>query len=484
MAETESETVTESYQEADEGKRMLWKNIFDRNGKKDKETKLQTPEMKKAASIRELVRRASIADPSCNIFGSEKHRYQLNPPVSLEEVRRFEERYHLHLPEEYVFFLTEVGNGGAGPYYGLYPLEKIEVYTEYLESYTEKEAEEYPAFIDKSLTPEAWAARMKEAEACGNEEYDAIMKKVCAGLIVIGTQGCTYDNLLLCKGSENGNIVYIDWNLEPEYGPFFTKMTFLQWYERYFTEIIEDHDVTSYGYRCLKSEEELMNAYRELAESEAVSDAAAALLPGKRELIAGFYRFKKAGHQTVDFLAGLQEPDLDAMRMELLFRFDVSRGMDVFEQLLGGGNPKGAVQCARRMPKQYKDKYYPEMLELLYREGIEEKNRILYFLHDCGCRKAKDIIAFAMDPGNSEDVRKTAVYVVGTCGDKMDYISQLIKLMRGDSYWLAHTALQAAARTESRELLDTYEWMWEKYQSDQVMCSNLKIAFQTNGVKR
>lgn len=54
-------------------------------------------------------------------------------------MKRFEARYNVKLPPEYVFFITQVGNGGAGPYYGLYPLEKLAVYTEYLERYAKED---------------------------------------------------------------------------------------------------------------------------------------------------------------------------------------------------------------------------------------------------------------------------------------------------------------------------------------------------------
>lgn len=64
----------------------------------------------------------------------------------------------------------------------------------------------------------------------------------------------------------------------------------------------------------------------------------------------------------------------------------------------------------------------------------------------------------------------------------MNYVRELSELMRGESYWLAHTALQAVFRSKCRKLDDTYLWMWEKYKTDRMMSANLKIAFQTNGI--
>lgn len=451
------------------------------------------PHPARASYLKSLVTQAGVRDPSRLIFGADHHNYKLNPPASPEQVRRFEEKHNLLLPEEYKFFLTQIGNGGAGPYYGLYSLEEVERYTEYLEtpeitetpdSTVKARTEEAPApaFIDRRMTPEDWAARMEELDNCGEEEYDSLMYKLCAGMLVIGTQGCTYDTVLMCKGSECGKIVYIDWNLEPKYGPFFTGMPFLYWYEMYFQEILQDHNLTSYGYLCLKSEKELIQTFRETDKKTAAENNRDYPTLDKEQLLSSFFRLKTAAAETIDFLAELKEPELDAMRTELLFRFDLHKGLQVFEQLLAGSNPDAAICCARRMPEEEKHRYYQPMLRLLYEGNITGKNRLLYFLRDCECRRAKDIIAFAMDCENDEETRKTAVYVIGACDDKMDYVTELSELMRGESYWLAHTALQAVFRIKCSKLNDTYLWIWEKYKTDKVMRANLKAAFQTNGI--
>ena len=56
------------------------------------------------------------------VFGAAHHGYALAPTLSEAEVKAFEERHRIVLPEEYRAFLTEVGNGGAGPDYGINPL--------------------------------------------------------------------------------------------------------------------------------------------------------------------------------------------------------------------------------------------------------------------------------------------------------------------------------------------------------------------------
>jgi hypothetical protein len=63
-------------------------------------------------------------DPGRDIFGSWLHQYKLNPPLPTSVVEAFEGLHGISLPEDYRSFITEEGNGGAGPYYGLCPFGK------------------------------------------------------------------------------------------------------------------------------------------------------------------------------------------------------------------------------------------------------------------------------------------------------------------------------------------------------------------------
>lgn len=60
------------------------------------------------------------ADPRFERFGAERHRYRLGPTLSVDELIRFERDRGIALPASYRSFLTAVGDGGAGPFYGMY----------------------------------------------------------------------------------------------------------------------------------------------------------------------------------------------------------------------------------------------------------------------------------------------------------------------------------------------------------------------------
>ena len=60
------------------------------------------------------------------IFGARKHEFVLNPCLSDREVTDFENTHGLSLPHDYRSFLISVGNGGAGPAYGVFKLGEMD----------------------------------------------------------------------------------------------------------------------------------------------------------------------------------------------------------------------------------------------------------------------------------------------------------------------------------------------------------------------
>ncbi|GAA2542072.1 SMI1/KNR4 family protein [Winogradskya consettensis] len=74
------------------------------------------------AEIRARLAAAHAADPALERFHGMRNGYLLGPPLTDSQVAVFEGRHGITLPEDYRTFLLEVGNGGAGPHHGLFPL--------------------------------------------------------------------------------------------------------------------------------------------------------------------------------------------------------------------------------------------------------------------------------------------------------------------------------------------------------------------------
>ncbi|MBW4702767.1 MULTISPECIES: SMI1/KNR4 family protein [unclassified Micromonospora] len=60
------------------------------------------------------------------VFGAADHGWQLELPLTTEELAQAEAQFQVELPAEYRSFLLEAGRGGAGPAYGLFPMRRLD----------------------------------------------------------------------------------------------------------------------------------------------------------------------------------------------------------------------------------------------------------------------------------------------------------------------------------------------------------------------
>lgn len=147
-------------------------------------------------------------------------RYVLNPCLSEEDVAAFEVRYRVTLPREYRTFLTQVGNGGAGPSFGLFPLG----------TYGDQALE--ADILDGLHVPfDEDAAEDREGED-DPLDWDEVMY----GGMIIATEGCARWFWLIVSGPNAGEIWF---DARPdgeapecvvgEMGP----LSFWEWYEEW-----------------------------------------------------------------------------------------------------------------------------------------------------------------------------------------------------------------------------------------------------------
>lgn len=429
-------------------------------------------EQEYAAYLRDLVQKASLADPERKVFGASSHQYKLNPVLPLEDVQAYQEKYHVELPSEYVFFITEVGNGGAGPYYGIYPLNIDEPGVENVGA----------PFITSHLTENQWVGKLQpicgeDREDCSDALYEQIEAEIQRGTYAVGTQGCTYESIVVVSGPEANRIFYIDvgWNYENV--PYDTGMTFLEWYENFFLEIIAGNRMDSYGTRIIKTEQELIEAFEYTEDLEQ-----------RKSILDSFVRFLKPKPETIQFFHELSEDTFAGEKLALLLLYDTEEGLGLFEHLLAK-NPVAALANSMLVPKDRLPEFYKTLLDLLYtiENGSEKKYRylslhdiLLYRLEECPQFRAQDILMFLEKDSLTDGDIQTALYTLGQLPDKMEAVDTLAHFMKNGSYWVAHAALQAMCHTRCRRLEPVYLEMWERYHTDSCMAANLKIAFETN----
>jgi hypothetical protein len=80
------------------------------------------------ATMREAVHALATADPGHRRFGASHHGYALSPALSIAQLAALEGRLGSALPYDVRGFAAEVGAGGAGPGYGIVPIDRAAAY--------------------------------------------------------------------------------------------------------------------------------------------------------------------------------------------------------------------------------------------------------------------------------------------------------------------------------------------------------------------
>ena len=190
--------------------------------------------------LRSLLEKARTADADLKQFGAESHKYQWNPPASLKEIEEFEQETGIVLPDGYRNFLLQAGNGGAGPFYGIFPISA---------------SKGWPIEPDKL----PWLAPDKSVE----ELEDVPDWK--RGCIPIGSQGDTYITCLMVTGPDRGRVVYIEYERSWIFFP--REPDFLSWYTRWLREAAAGYDMGWFGI-FLDGDEETLQKYYAQADTE------------------------------------------------------------------------------------------------------------------------------------------------------------------------------------------------------------------------
>ena len=123
--------------------------------------------------VRRSLKQLKSAKPAA--FGIPFHGCILNPTLAESVVRQFETDHRVALPPDYRHFLTQIGNGGAGPYYGVFPLGLMDGNSSDLEQWHENDGL-IGELSEPFLPTEAWNDLTSEpdSELSGRnpEEYE------------------------------------------------------------------------------------------------------------------------------------------------------------------------------------------------------------------------------------------------------------------------------------------------------------------------
>jgi hypothetical protein len=195
-----------------------------------------------SSEIRDRVAQLRAAGVVHSIFGANGHRFELAPPIEVNALIAWEREHGVELPADYRDYLVALGNGGAGPSYGIFPLGMWDGLGGELVPIGDALGELRAPFPHR----EAWnlpAARFDPPDHADDDEEDAWNAQLDAeyydpslvnGAIWICDHGCALRTLLVITGSERGH-VWADRRAEnaglvPHVGPDGRHLGFGDWY--------------------------------------------------------------------------------------------------------------------------------------------------------------------------------------------------------------------------------------------------------------
>ncbi len=155
-------------------------------------------------SLGDLLRLLRQSDSQFRVFGSKQHRYRTGAVLSEQQLLAFESANQVVLPEDYRLFLRTVGNGGAGPYYGLQRLDTLGCDL----------SRPFP------LTKTTEGLKTEEMEQIG--DWDEL-----PGILELCHQGCAIYFYLVVKGPTYGSI----WIGREDFYP--TGLSFDTWFRQW-----------------------------------------------------------------------------------------------------------------------------------------------------------------------------------------------------------------------------------------------------------
>ena len=423
------------------------------------------------ARIKQKFVAAKKKDRQHKVFGASSHKYIVNKPLEPADITRFEEKYHISLPGSFSAFLLQFGNGGeshadsaAGPFYGIFPLGKS---TDELTSEPEKYLRE-PVKICPGISADTWTEMTKafEDDDMTDEAFDAANGDLYAGILPLGSQGCTYLHGLILNGPHTGKVVNLDMDRQR---PSFTfEDTFLDWYERWLDEIISGdliRDTPSwFGYAMGGNAATLLEKYHAAPDDITKQHCLSGMLTKQNiadDIISGLEKeYQTANGQCQRLLLQILTRHNYPLAKPYLLAYCNVDLLAVFQFIF----------------------WYAKDKSIEWREVIEknmahitdgETFTFCTYLLTAAPADYGHLVS-PMTKSENEAIRSTAFYTLGQLSHKADYIDDFINGLHDDATRVILSSLQALAGVTDERLLPAYKKLSERFPTEQdYILSNL-----------
>ena len=401
------------------------------------------------------------------VFGSTKHKYHTKKKIGRDQLRQWMDTNQIRLPESFMRFLTEIGNGGAGPYYGIYDIEKAL-------SNTEKKALVLDCILYPGMPKTEWKAIVDPIINYNNisdDQYDSIINKIMGGMLCIGTQGCDYDMYIVLEGKYQGRVVYTA-DIYEDYPFVFTyEDNFLDWYERWLDEILLGYNDSWFGYKMAGNDKELIEVYKNSTNEDV-----------KFEALDGMLKLRKLSSTTIGFLKDLvKQKENYEKALQLLYKYTHRYGKNYVLKMLESENEEdiqialkvlqgfGRIKNRKRFVKVILEDLtriqYPETL--IYAGAVLERNCKMKFEY---------YVPFLCH--TDREIRLAAINATRYM-DKANNLAAVIKILTDSDKEVVRRSLMNWGVIPDERLLSYYKAIWCDYKDDNTFADKFLESLKT-----
>ena len=406
-------------------------------------------------------------DPDFKVFGSRSHKYRIGPPLDLAKISRFERKQGIHLPNDYIEFLTKVGNGApssdapaAGPFYG------IDAFGGDFVAIGGAASLSLEPVINPKLSDDEWQKLSQrlfaDDEELSDQECDSEYERLYAGLLTIGHQGCQSHHALVVTGPDTGRVVNVD--TDGNKPRFAFENNFLDWYERWLDEIASggllQREIGWFGYDMGGDDQHLLQVYDQATDDNT-----------RFEAINGLLKLVRVDPKTCERLDELCRDQDDQIRnaaLHALTKFDLFLAQPHLQRLACSDDADrlAACQSVYWYAKHSCGIIGEQLLENLSQINSEETFRFaLYVLEKSDADFAEAVVPFATH--ENESFRRTTFYHLGKIADKAQYIEVFLKGLHDEATPVVHATLQALVGVTDERLLPSYAKVAERHQTNE-----------------
>lgn len=180
-----------------------------------------------AVDVERRLQSLAEQDPAFYRHGTQRHRYRLGPRLSAAQLERFEAQYGVELPASYRAFLLEVGDGGAGPYFGMFRHDGSD-WNDGWRALDERE----PGFLATQFPHTERFQPFPDVPACARHAPEQDFYDPCwiTGSMVLAEFGCGAYFRLVVTGPARGQVWFDDLGCDQGLTP---GPDFRDWYQNW-----------------------------------------------------------------------------------------------------------------------------------------------------------------------------------------------------------------------------------------------------------